>query len=71
MTPLVSELADRAETCTGIFQLAAGRYARFCDILETEAEGAPRRTATPTARARPSRSADSRPGASGRGWPRR
>ena len=39
MTPLVSELADRAETCTGIFQLAVGRYARFCDILETEAEG--------------------------------
>ncbi len=28
MTPLVSELADRAETCTGTFQLAAGRYAR-------------------------------------------
>jgi hypothetical protein len=28
MTPLVPELADRAETCTGTFQLAAGRYAR-------------------------------------------
>ena len=40
MTPLVSELADRAETCTGTFQLAVGRYALFCDILETEAEGA-------------------------------
>ena len=40
MTPLVSELADRAETCTGIFQLAVGRYALFCDILKTEAEGA-------------------------------
>ena len=40
MTPLVSELADRAETCTGIFQLAVGRNALFCDILETEAEGA-------------------------------
>ena len=28
------------QTCTGTFQLAAGRYALFCDILETEAEGA-------------------------------
>ena len=28
ITPLVSELADRAETCTGTLQLAAGRHAR-------------------------------------------
>ena len=25
--------------CTGTFQLAAGRYALFCNILETEADG--------------------------------
>jgi hypothetical protein len=28
------------QRCTGTFQLAAGRYALFCNILETEADGA-------------------------------
>ena len=28
------------QRCTGTFQLAAGRYALFCNILETEAAGA-------------------------------
>jgi hypothetical protein len=27
------------QRCTGTFQLAAGRYALFCNILETEADG--------------------------------
>jgi hypothetical protein len=28
------------QRCTGTFQLAAGRYALFCNLLETEADGA-------------------------------
>jgi hypothetical protein len=50
------------QSCTGTFELPAGRYALFCNILETEADGS-RRTTTPTGCAPASRSAGSCPSA--------
>ena len=41
MGALVGEIEPfpAKQRCTGTFQLAAGRYALFCNILETEADG--------------------------------
>ena len=59
------------QTLPGTFELAAGSYALFCNILETEADGA-KETTTPTACAPASRPAGSGPGGPGvPGWPRR
>src|SRR6266508_3118025 len=33
------EAFPAGQTCTGTFELAAGRYALFCNLLETEADG--------------------------------
>jgi hypothetical protein len=34
------EAFPAGQTCTGTFELPAGRYALFCNLLETEADGA-------------------------------
>src|SRR4030095_977840 len=34
-----SDPSPAKQHCTGTFELAAGRYALFCNILETEADG--------------------------------
>jgi len=33
------EAFPAGQTCAGTFELAAGRYALFCNLLETEADG--------------------------------
>ncbi|HTE68028.1 MAG TPA: hypothetical protein VK942_04600 [Actinomycetes bacterium] len=56
------------QTCAGTFALTPGRYALFCNILETEADGT-RKTTTPTGCAPASRCAADRLMGRRPGWP--